>query len=109
MCTSPQFEYKLHQVAEETGMSVIHTSPLHDGKMRGHSGKYRTNLDQNRPQKLTQGSSKRSPFPKAISTLFWRSSKYISIHTRAKAFPMQPRAVPIYKATHSSCSAMSAT
>lgn len=38
--------------------------------------------------------------PKAISTLVWRSCKSISTHTRFKVPPMQPRAVPICKATH---------
>lgn len=59
-------------------------------------------------KKWHRGAQKGLQFPKAISTLFWRSSKSVSIHTRSKTFPVQPRAATIYKATHSSCSAMSA-
>lgn len=107
-CTSPQFEYKLHQVAEGTGMSVIHTYPCCDGKMKGHSSKHRTNLDQIRPQKIDIGELKKVSNCQRQWAPYSGEAESISMHTRSKAFPMQPRAVPISKATHSSCSAVSA-
>lgn len=88
-------------------MSVIHTSPSHDGKMQGHSCTYRTNLDQIRPQKFAIGElqkvsiSQRQKAPcsgEAVTiSLYTQGPKHcpcsqeLSLSTKPPTAPAQPR------------------